>query len=78
LSSLYIYSLFYLKNFDSSSNILLFLYRTEIPTTLKSDLSNIKNASLKLKNLMKQIEVDNILLKRIGVDNYERKIQENL
>ena len=77
LSLLYIYSLFYVKNFDFSSNMLLFLYRTEFPTTLKSDLSNIKKASLKLKNLMKQIEIDSKKLRISGVDNYENKIQKN-
>lgn len=75
---IYIYSLSYVKNFDFSSSLLLFLYRTEIPTTLKSDLSNIKNASLKLKRLMKQIEIDSKKLRIIGVDNYENKIQENI
>lgn len=78
LSFLYIYSLFYVKNFDFSSNMLLFLYRNEIPTTLKSDLCNIKKSSLKLKSLMKQIEIDSRKLIIIGVDNYENKIQENI
>ncbi len=78
LSLLYIYSLFYVKNFDFSSNMLLFLYRTEFPTTLKSDLSNIKKSSLKLKNLMKQIEIDSKKLRISGVDNYENKIQKNI
>lgn len=75
---LYLYSSFYVRNLDISSNMLFAFYNNEQTTSFKIDIIKVKKLSIKLKKLMKNDKVDKVLLKRIGVDNYEQKFQKNI
>lgn len=75
---LYIYATLYIKDLDVASNALFAFYNHEKTSTIKVDMKKIKILALKLKDIMTRNKIDKRLLRRIGVDNYERKIQENL
>jgi len=74
---LYSYAVFYIRDLDVASNALFAFYIHERTSTIKIDMNKIRTLSLKLREIMKQNKIDKPLLRRIGVDNYERKIQEN-
>lgn len=75
---LYIYAVLYIKDLDMASSALFAFYNHEKTSTIKVDMNKIKILALKLKKIMKLKKIDKCLLRRIGVDNYERKIQENI
>jgi hypothetical protein len=75
---LYCYAVFYIKNLDISSNMLFAFYNHERTSTLIADMKKVRKQSLKIREIMKQHEIDKPLLKRIGVDNYEQEIPKNI
>lgn len=74
---LYLFSSFYVKDLDISSNMLFAFYNHEHTTSFKVDLIKIKKLSIKLRKIMKNDRVDKALLRRIGVDNYEHNLQKD-
>lgn len=75
---LYFYTVFYIRDLDISYNMLFAFYKQEKTSTIRNDMNKIRILALKLMKIMKQTEIDKPLLKRIGVDSYEHKIQKNL
>jgi len=74
---IYTYSLIYVKDLGLTSNALFAFYNHERTTTLKTDLPKIKAISIKLKSLKSVGNINLALLRRIGVDNYEKQSHQN-
>lgn len=75
---IYTYSLIYVKNLGLTSNALFAFYNHERTTTLRADLPKVKAISMKLKNLKSEGNINIALLRKIGVENYEKQLRQNL
>jgi len=74
----YLYSNFYIKDLNTSSNMLFAFYNHERTTSFKTDLMKIQKLSIKLKSIMRTNQIDNSKLRRIGVEQYEQTIQNSV